>query len=120
MPLPAHALILIEVPQELLTLPVAQQVPVVIESMHGYLDEYRGDFPFFGWGRGFRFVRRHYRLRFSTGGKLIERVAGPSHRPRTGTIIEGLNENLVAAPLDLVRRAACRDLGDRLRPSVVT
>jgi hypothetical protein len=41
----------------MLPLPLAQQVPVLVEAMHGYLDECRGDFPFFGWGRGFRFVR---------------------------------------------------------------
>jgi hypothetical protein len=35
---------------------------------------------------------------------------GPDEQVRGGFRVEGLNEHLVAAPFDLVRRASCRDL----------
>jgi hypothetical protein len=72
---------LIELPVELVNLPLAEQMPTLKRLMHAYLETYRGQCPFFGRVRGFRLVRREDSLRFTTDGEFIERIERPFHRP---------------------------------------
>jgi hypothetical protein len=71
----------IDLPDELVDLPLAEQMPAMETLMRAYLDKYKGQCPFFGRVRGFRLVRMEDSLRFSPDGKFIEPVVGPYHSP---------------------------------------
>jgi hypothetical protein len=62
----------IELPEGLVDLPLADQMAVLETLMRAYLDEYRGECPFFGRVTGFRLVRREESIRFSPDGKFVE------------------------------------------------
>jgi len=72
---------LIELPEEIVDLPLVEQMPVLAASMAAYLERYEGHCPFFGRVRGFRLVRRDDSIRFGTDGSFIELVDGPFQRP---------------------------------------
>jgi hypothetical protein len=67
---------LIELPEEIVNLPLAEQMPALAELMRAYLEGYEGDCPFFGKVTGFRLVRWHESVRFTTTGEFIEVVPG--------------------------------------------
>ena len=71
---------LIEIPDELVELPLTDQMPALAKLMREYLTKYEGQCPFFGRVRGFRMVRREDSLRFSAAGEFIDRVDGVFRR----------------------------------------
>ena len=71
---------LIEIPGELVGLPLADQMPALAKLMRDYLAKYEGQCPFFGPVCGFRLVRRGDSLRFSADGEFIDRVDGVFRR----------------------------------------
>lgn len=75
------------VSETILSLPLIEQVPALIDLMHAYLDEYRGRCPFFGRVRGFRFVRQNESLSFTTVGSYAGRDHEPFRRPHAELVI---------------------------------
>lgn len=71
----------IELPEEIVDLPLAEQILALAASMRAYLDKYGGECPFFGRVLGFRLVRREDSLRFSPDGEFVDRIGGPFRRP---------------------------------------
>jgi hypothetical protein len=74
---------LIELPQEIANLPLAEQMPALAGVMRAYLEEYGGQCPFFGRVTGFRLVQWHESVRFTVGGEFIEVVPGRFRRAQT-------------------------------------
>ena len=72
----------IELPEEIVNLPLAEQMPVLAALMRAYLDKYRGECPFFGRVRAFRLVRGNDSVRFSADGDFIEQIDGLFRRPQ--------------------------------------
>ena len=71
----------IELPETIVDLPLADQMPPLAGLMRAYLERYGGHCPFFGRVRGFRLVRGDDSFRFSTDGEFVERVDGWFRRP---------------------------------------
>jgi hypothetical protein len=71
----------IDLPEGLVDLPLADQMAALQTLMRAYLDEYKGQCPFFGRVRGFRLVRREASIRFNADGKFVERIEGSFQRP---------------------------------------
>jgi hypothetical protein len=71
---------LIRIPPAILDLPLAGQLSAVPDLMREYLQEYKGQCPFFGKVTGFRFVRCLDYFRFDPDGRFLERVDKPFRR----------------------------------------
>jgi hypothetical protein len=71
----------IELPEGIVDLPLAGQMPALAGLMRAYLERYRGHCPFFGRVLGFRLVRRKDSLHFRADCEFIERIDGPFRRP---------------------------------------
>jgi hypothetical protein len=82
---------LIEIPGELIGLPLADQMPALAKLMRDYLAKHEGHCPghcpSFGRVRGFRMVRREDSLRFSADGEFIDRVDGVFRRANSELVI---------------------------------
>ena len=74
---------LIELPEEIVNWPLAEQMPAVAGLMRTYLEEHGGQCPFFGRVTGFRLVRWHESVRFTANGEFIEVVQGRFRRAQT-------------------------------------
>jgi hypothetical protein len=67
----------IQIPQTILDLPDDEQLAALPELMEGYRETYKGQVPFFGSLKGFKFVRLLDYLRFDKEGRFMERVDRP-------------------------------------------
>jgi hypothetical protein len=74
---------LIELPQEIVNLPLAEQMPALADLSRAYLEEYEGRCPFFGRVSGFRLVRWSDSIRFTAEDEFIEVVPGQFRRGQT-------------------------------------
>jgi hypothetical protein len=71
----------IELPDEIVDMTLADQMPALVALMRAYLERYGGACPFFGRVRGFCLVGREQSFRFTPDGEFIERVDGQFRRP---------------------------------------
>jgi hypothetical protein len=67
----------IPIPQNILDLPDDYQLAALAELMEGYRLTYKGQVPFFGPLKGFKFVRLLDYFRFDKDGQFVERVDRP-------------------------------------------
>ena len=70
----------IQISPKILKLPVTEQLAALPELMRAYLEEYRGECPFFGMVRSFVYVRLRGYCRFGQDCYLIEHVQGQYRR----------------------------------------
>jgi hypothetical protein len=72
---------IIQLPEEIVDLPLVEQMPALAALMGAYLERYAGDCPFLGRVRGFRLVRLDDSIRFGADGEFIEHIDGAFRRP---------------------------------------